>query len=93
MYLAQIINTLYNTLFRFMNPLLMSAIRNAKIQADLQVDEDIENPKLDSNGFPEYIIHDINVVVETFRVLIRSEWEYSTEKKETVHWLPPIEPK
>lgn len=71
---------------RTMNPLLMTAVRNAKIQTSITRDHDLDSAETDSFGFPLSIIHDIKVVVETFRLLIRDDWEYSTDQQQKVHW-------
>ena len=69
-----------------MNPLLMIAVRNAKIQTTITRDGEVNGSDIDSSGFPLSIVHDIKVVVETFRLLIRSDWQYSTDRQQTVHW-------
>lgn len=69
-----------------MNPLLMTAVRNAKIQTSITRDGDLESALTDQYGFPLSIIHDIKVVVETFRLLIRADWEYLTDIEHKVHW-------
>ncbi len=71
-----------------MNPLLMSSVRNSNIQS-VPPDDGAINPVLDSNGFPLHIIHEIKVVVETFRVLIRAQWEYKIDVTQRVHWEAP----
>ena len=72
--------------YRTMNPLLMTAVRNAKIQTNITRDGDLESALTDQYGFPLSIIHDIKVVVETFRLLIRADWEYLTDVQQKVHW-------
>ena len=70
-----------------MNPLLMKSVRSATFQ-DYSPGGDPS--AIDQNGFPIEIIHDIKVIVETFRVLIRAEWEYKVDNSQKVHWLPPL---
>lgn len=69
-----------------MNPLLMAAVRNATIQPSITRAGDIDTHEMDNSGFPLEIIHDIKVVVETFRLLIRGDWMYATEKQHKIHW-------
>lgn len=72
--------------YRVMNPLLMTAVRNSTIQPNIIRDSDLQNSSTDSYGFPLSVIHDIKVVVETFRLLIRAEWKYSRDIQHSVHW-------
>jgi hypothetical protein len=70
-----------------MNPLLMPSVRSATFQDYSPGDSPTV---MDHNGFPVEIIHDVKVIVETFRVLIRAEWEYKVDNSQKVHWIPPL---
>ena len=77
-----------------MNPLLMKSVQLASFTPPpdpiSSVHKQTSELLLDSNGFPSEIIHDLKIIVETFKVLIKSQWEYKINKNSQVQWLPEM---